>query len=169
MNSSAVGSYFYTSGSPTTAGRIASVGSGAQVVLDARKRSPEVVFYNDARYWVDFLGQDGSTDEPVQRPGGYLPQAALQTGQPVTNLGGLPLYVSPQVPQLSGNDMAVLTRPSDQRLWMSQPEYCFLEAGYAAQQLSVVFQWTVYVAFAGDRYGGTETAYVSGTGWVAES
>jgi hypothetical protein len=159
----------YTSGSPTPAALVEAIAKCAGQISDTRKRPPSALLVRGARHFWIAGTEQGTTGEPVMRPGtGLLPRETLDVGPfgPVANLA---VFHDNALPTTLGGganqDVVVLLRCAD-ALLLEDPAGPRFNANLASGlggQLTVVLTWHHYALSIPDRYP-SAIGTVQGTG-----
>jgi len=162
----------YTSATPTPAGLVAAVAKLAATVADKRKRPPTALLVRGARYFWLAGSQQGTTGEPIMRPGtGTVPLGNADLGAygPVS---GLATYLDDSLPDDLGTttnqDVAVVVRAEDCILLESAPRMNVIVGGAGAAAMTADIIFHVYAAFLSARYP-ESIGVLGGTGFVVPS
>lgn len=160
----------YTDASPTPTKIVQAVAQCAGQISDTRDRPPSVILMRGARWFYLSGSPDGSTNEPVQRPGTGIVPTDTDLG-PYGPIASLPVFHDNTIPTDLGSgtdqDAITLVRAKDVILLEEPagPRFTAYPSTNAAGQLTVVLQWHAYAAAFTDRYP-SGIGSVQGTGLV---
>jgi len=159
----------YTSSSPNSKGQLVAIGNGIASVDQLRRRPPQMLLGTPDRYH-QLAASTTSAGMPLQPLGiGNDDAPILHSADPMGYVAGLPWYACYGCGYTYGagenEDIVIATRlEADSVLLTSAPTFNFLQEGYGANSLTVLFVARVYAAFA--LRITNSTCVVGGTGFV---
>lgn len=155
----------YTAGSPTAAGVLTNLGYAVAKYARARKASPTAMFMSPERWSFIATGEDSSS-RPLLNVGGPAEAKVPGGTVPVGSIAGVPVYTTTGIPTNLGagtnQDAIVVTRPEDQRLFVSTPRFA-ANLDNVANQFTVALTLSASAVAFTDRY---PSAVLTGTGLV---
>lgn len=147
--------------------------SAASTMHGTRFLAPEAIVMHPRRWAWTLAGLD-SSNRPVVTAGGAHFNGIGTGGAPVAqgyvgDLGGIPVFVDPNIPTNLGagtnEDRVLVLRTSDLWLWESATETASFDATLAAQN-SILFRVLGFAAFIPNRHQAS-VQVIAGTGLVA--
>lgn len=161
--------------STTIANSFYSKALGALSGMATDRKRPGTHWFLSPRRWYWILSALDSSNRPLVAASGVgMNQAAVTEGEPVAEgyggiFLGLPAYIDGNIPTDGGvatnQDVAVLIRKPDMRLYESPVEQATFDATYADEN-AVLFRVLGFSAFIPDRHQAS-VQVISGTGLVA--
>jgi len=151
--------------SPTPSECAAAIGEGLAVYAAARKMTASAVLMTPLRWAWLANGQD-TTGRPLVNLTGPVARTANGT-TPVGSIGGVNVYTTAGIPTNLGagtnQDAIVITRPSDSRLYLSNPAFGAYTEGSQAGSMTASLTLSASAVSFPDRFA---SVAIQGTGLV---
>ena len=174
VNADTVNTITYTDESPTAAETVAKIADGIQQVATSRFLPADAIVMHPRRWYALASGVDGS-QRPLVVPTAQAQNTFGTSGDvvaegPAGNILGLPVYLDPNIATNTGagtnEDIIIISRFADAYLFEGTPKAEVFRETLSAEA-TVRFRLYNYVALTVERYVGTNTSIVSGTGLAA--
>ena len=174
VNADTVNTITYTDASPTAAETVAKIADGIQQVATSRFLPADAIVMHPRRWYALASGGDGS-QRPLVVPTAQAQNTFGTSGDvvaegPAGNILGLPVYLDPNIAVNTGagtnQDIIIISRFADAYLFEGTPKAEVFRETLSAEA-TVRFRLYNYVALTVERYVGTNTSIVSGTGLAA--
>ena len=174
MNADTVNTITYTDASPTAAETVAKIADGISQVATNRFLPADAIVMHPRRFYALCAGVDGG-GRPLVVPTAQAQNtfgtadASVAEGA-AGNILGLPVYLDPNIATNTGagtnQDIIIISRFADAYLFEGTPKAEVFRETLSAEA-TVRFRLYNYVALTVERYVGTNTSIVSGTGLAA--
>ena len=174
VNADTVNTITYTDASPTAAETVAKIADGISQVATNRFLPADAIVMHPRRFYALCAGVDGG-GRPLVVPTAQAmntfgtADASVAEGA-AGNILGLPVYLDPNIATNTGagtnQDIIIISRFADAYLFEGTPKAEVFRETLSAEA-TVRFRLYNYVALTVERYVGTNTSIVSGTGLAA--
>jgi HK97 family phage major capsid protein len=173
VNADTVNTITYTDASPTAAETVAKIADGISQVATNRFLPADAIVMHPRRFYALCAGVDGG-GRPLVVPTAQAmntfgtADASVAEGA-AGNILGLPVYLDPNIATNSGagtnQDIIIISRFADAYLFEGTPKAEVFRETLSAEA-TVRFRLYNFLAFTAERYVGTNTSIVSGTGLI---